>query len=114
MGQALRYILFGEGETGLMVYTILVRYWDWTPDEDVRPHIFLMVTKSLASTADFCLYSYVFAALPGGDARAAETSVRAVHSSAVRASSREARAMSFITTTGSIPNVSVSALARLL
>jgi hypothetical protein len=42
MGQAFRYILFGEGETGLMVYTILVRYWDWTPDEDVRPHIFLM------------------------------------------------------------------------
>jgi hypothetical protein len=42
MGQAFRYILFGEGETGLMVYTILVRYWDWTPDDDVRPHIFLM------------------------------------------------------------------------
>ena len=42
MGQAVRYLLFGEGETGLMVYTVLLRYWDWTPEEDVRPHIFLM------------------------------------------------------------------------
>ena len=42
MAQAVRYLLFGEGETGLMVYTILLRYWDWTPAEDVRPLIFLM------------------------------------------------------------------------
>jgi hypothetical protein len=42
MSQAFRYLLFGEGETGLMVYTILLRYWDWTPEEDVRPLIFLM------------------------------------------------------------------------
>ncbi len=42
MGQAVRYLLFGEGETGLMVYTILTRYWDWTPEDDVRPLIFLM------------------------------------------------------------------------
>jgi hypothetical protein len=42
MAQAARYLLFGEGETGLMVYTILLRYWDWTPEEDVRPRIFLM------------------------------------------------------------------------
>lgn len=42
MAQAMRYLLFGEGETGLMVYTILLRYWDWTPEEDVRPFIFLM------------------------------------------------------------------------
>jgi hypothetical protein len=42
MAQAMRYLLFGEGETGLMVYTILLRYWDWTPEEDVRPLIFLM------------------------------------------------------------------------
>jgi hypothetical protein len=41
-GQALRYLLFGEGETGLMVYAILLRYWEWTPEEDVRPLIFLM------------------------------------------------------------------------
>ena len=42
MAQAMRYLLFGEGETGLMVYTILLRYWDWTPEDDVRPLIFLM------------------------------------------------------------------------
>ena len=42
MAQAVRYLLFGEGETGLMVYTVLLRYWDWTPEEDVRPRIFLM------------------------------------------------------------------------
>ena len=42
MQQAFRYLLFGEGETGLMVYTILVGYWDWTPEDDVRPLIFLM------------------------------------------------------------------------
>jgi hypothetical protein len=42
MAQAIRYLLFGEGETGLIVYTILLRYWDWTPEEDVRPLIFLM------------------------------------------------------------------------
>ena len=42
MGQALRYVLWGEGEVGLMVYQILLRYWEWTPPGDVRPHIFLM------------------------------------------------------------------------
>jgi hypothetical protein len=42
MSQALKYILWGEGETGLMVYTILLKYWEWTPEEDVRPLIFLM------------------------------------------------------------------------
>jgi hypothetical protein len=42
MSQALRYIFFGEGETGLMFYTILLRYWELTPEDDVRPLIFLM------------------------------------------------------------------------
>ena len=42
MNQALRFLLFGEGETGLMVYKILLRYWEWSPEEDVRPLIFLM------------------------------------------------------------------------
>jgi hypothetical protein len=42
MAQAIRYLLFGEGETGLIVYTILLRYWDWTSEQDVRPLIFLM------------------------------------------------------------------------
>jgi hypothetical protein len=41
IGQALSYLLFGEGETGIMVYRILVKYWEWTED-DVRPLIFLM------------------------------------------------------------------------
>lgn len=40
--QALKYLLLGEGETGLMVYTILLRYWEHTPEEDVRPLIFMM------------------------------------------------------------------------
>lgn len=42
MTQSLRYLFLGEGETGLMVYTILVRYWNWTPPGDVRPVIFLI------------------------------------------------------------------------
>jgi hypothetical protein len=42
MEQAFRYLLFGEGETGLMVYMILLRYWEWTKEEDVRPVIYLM------------------------------------------------------------------------
>jgi len=42
ISQALRYLLLGEGETGLMVYTILIKYWEWTPEEDIRPLIFLM------------------------------------------------------------------------
>lgn len=42
MNQSIRYLIFGEGETGLMVYTILLRYWEWTPGDDVRPLIFLM------------------------------------------------------------------------
>jgi len=42
MTQAMRFLLFGEGEVGLLVYKILLRYWDYTPEEDVRPCIFLM------------------------------------------------------------------------
>jgi len=42
MGQALRYLLWGEGEVGLSVYAVLVKYWEWTPEDDVRPVIFLM------------------------------------------------------------------------
>jgi hypothetical protein len=42
MDQALQFLLFGEGETGLKVYAILLRYWEWTPEDDVRPYIFLM------------------------------------------------------------------------
>ena len=36
------YLLLGEGEVALSVYAILIRYWEWTPEDDVRPLIFLM------------------------------------------------------------------------
>jgi len=42
MTQSFRFMLFGEGETGLLVYAILLKYWKSTPEEDVRPLIFLM------------------------------------------------------------------------
>jgi hypothetical protein len=42
MTQAIRYLIWGEGETGLMVYAILLRYWEWTAEDDIRPLIFLM------------------------------------------------------------------------
>ena len=42
MTQAFRYLLWGEGETGLMVYKILLRYWEWRDAPGDRPLIFLM------------------------------------------------------------------------
>jgi len=42
MRQSFRYFLLGEGETGLMVYTILLHRWEMTPGEDQRPCLFLM------------------------------------------------------------------------
>lgn len=42
MRQSFRYFLPGEGETGLMVYTILQHLWEVTPWEDERPCLFLM------------------------------------------------------------------------
>jgi hypothetical protein len=42
MRQSFRYFLLGEGETGLMVYTILQHHWEITPEDDYRPCIFLM------------------------------------------------------------------------
>jgi hypothetical protein len=41
MRQSLAYLFWGEGETGLMLYSILVRRWEWTK-KTVRPLIFLM------------------------------------------------------------------------
>ena len=61
MGQALRYLLFGEGETGLMVYTILLRYWKWTPEEDVRPLIFLMSDGGRRHVAPRCRLEFGWA-----------------------------------------------------
>jgi hypothetical protein len=51
MEQALRFLLFGEGETGMLVYTILLRYWKHTPEEDVQPYIFLMSEGSYSPIA---------------------------------------------------------------
>lgn len=42
MRQSFRYLLFGEGETGLMVYSILQHYWEVTHAQEDRPCIFLM------------------------------------------------------------------------
>ncbi|HSX83047.1 MAG TPA: hypothetical protein VLQ80_31375 [Candidatus Saccharimonadia bacterium] len=42
MTQSFKFLLWGEGATGLLVYRILLRYWESTRQEDVRPLIFLM------------------------------------------------------------------------
>ena len=42
MRQALRYLLWGEGEVGTIVYEVLLRHWRTTPEDDVRPRIFLL------------------------------------------------------------------------
>jgi hypothetical protein len=42
MTQSISFLLGGEGETGLMAYKILLIYWEWTIEEDIRPRIFLM------------------------------------------------------------------------
>jgi len=41
MKQSFAYLFWGEGEIGLTVYSILVRYWEWTKRVGV-PRIFLM------------------------------------------------------------------------
>jgi len=41
LAQAIRYLLFGTGETGMMVYEILTNYWSKKPESD-RPVLFLM------------------------------------------------------------------------
>jgi hypothetical protein len=42
MRQSFRYLLLGEGETGLMIYSILQHYWEVTHTHEDRPCIFLM------------------------------------------------------------------------
>ena len=42
MRQSIRYFVLGEGEIGLMVYAVLQKCWESTPEEDERPFIFLM------------------------------------------------------------------------
>lgn len=41
MRQSFQYLLWGQGEVGLTVYSILVRYWEWAK-RDPRPLILLM------------------------------------------------------------------------
>jgi hypothetical protein len=45
MKQSLEYLIFGEGETGLLVYSILVRYWEAIKRESDLPLI-LLVSES--------------------------------------------------------------------
>ncbi len=42
MRQSIRYLIVGEGETGLMVYAILRQYWEATRASAERPCLFLM------------------------------------------------------------------------
>ena len=43
MMQSLRYLFWGEGEIGLLVYSILVHYWEWArPAEQSQPTLYLM------------------------------------------------------------------------
>ncbi|KAB8030653.1 APC family permease [Fluviispira multicolorata] len=42
MEQAIFYVLFGEGEIGIITYKVLVQYWESTEEDDVRPVLFLM------------------------------------------------------------------------
>ncbi|MDP2306485.1 MAG: hypothetical protein Q8P18_10705 [Pseudomonadota bacterium] len=42
MTQAFRYLLWGEGETGILVYQILLKHWRRSPEDDLRPNIYLM------------------------------------------------------------------------
>jgi hypothetical protein len=42
MKQSISYLFWGQGETALMAYTILVRYWEWTKPTTERPRVFLM------------------------------------------------------------------------
>ncbi len=45
MRQSFEYIFFGEGETGLLVYSILVRYWEATNRFSGQP-VILLVSES--------------------------------------------------------------------
>jgi hypothetical protein len=42
MRQSFRYFLLGEGETGLMVYTVLQHLWESAHGSEARPRLFLM------------------------------------------------------------------------
>jgi hypothetical protein len=42
MRQALQYLVFGKGETGILVYQILLRRWEELPPDAPRPTLYLM------------------------------------------------------------------------
>lgn len=42
MRQSIRYFLLGEGETALMLYTILQHFWETTKTPEERPCLFMM------------------------------------------------------------------------
>lgn len=50
MRQSFEYIFFGEGETGLLVYSILVRYWEATNRFSGQP-VILLVSESAYRSA---------------------------------------------------------------
>ena len=51
MRQSFEYIFFGEGETGLLVYSILVRYWEATNRFTGQP-VILLVSESAYAIAN--------------------------------------------------------------
>jgi hypothetical protein len=52
MRQSLEYIFFGEGETGLLVYSILVRYWEATNQFKGQPVILLVSESEFTAIAN--------------------------------------------------------------
>ncbi|MFM2162929.1 MAG: hypothetical protein RLZZ383_2441, partial [Pseudomonadota bacterium] len=42
MRQALQYLVWGKGETGILVYQILLKRWESLPDDAPRPTLYLM------------------------------------------------------------------------
>ena len=52
MKQSLEYIFFGEGETGLLVYSILIRYWELIKRTMGLPLILLVSESAYADAAD--------------------------------------------------------------
>ncbi len=53
MTESMRYLLLGEGEVGLLVYKILLRYWDWIGrKESERPLLFLFGDRETSTTED--------------------------------------------------------------
>jgi sugar lactone lactonase YvrE len=71
MSQSLRFLIWGEGETGLLVYTILLKYWESTPEDDVASAYFphermsrgIMLRSAKPNRRDSAMKNHVFALL---------------------------------------------------